>query len=132
MESGKLDEELSRMSAIVDKLAPGAMVLFNESFAATNEREGSEIAAQITQALLERGVKVCFVTHLYEFARSLHAKRMPNAIFLRAERRPDGTRTFRVTEGEPLQTSYGRDLYETVFGPARPSTSKQRATIASG
>jgi MutS domain V len=131
MESGKFDEELSRMSAIVDRLAPGAMVLFNESFAATNEREGSEIAAQITLALLERGIKICFVTHLYEFARALHAKRMRNAIFLRAERRPDGTRTFRVTGGEPLQTSYGRDLYETVFGSGRPSSSRQRTAIAS-
>lgn len=39
MASGKLDEELSRMSDIVDHLAPNAMVLLNESFAATNERE---------------------------------------------------------------------------------------------
>ena len=39
MKSGKLDEELSRMSAIVDRLTPNAMILFNESFAATNERE---------------------------------------------------------------------------------------------
>jgi DNA mismatch repair ATPase MutS len=48
MKSGKLDEELSRMSDIVDNMTPNSMVLFNESFAATNEREGSEIATQIT------------------------------------------------------------------------------------
>ena len=65
MKSGKLDEELSRMSDIVDHLTPNSMVLFNESFAATNEREGSEIARQITRALLEKHVKVFFVTHLY-------------------------------------------------------------------
>jgi DNA mismatch repair ATPase MutS len=116
MESGKLDEELSRMSSIIDKLARGAMVLFNESFAATNEREGSEIAMQITTALLEKGIKVFFVTHLYEFARKLRASDMQDAIFLRAERRDDGRRTFRIIEGEPLQTSYGRDLYNGVFG----------------
>src|SRR6266568_4822510 len=85
MESGKLDEELSRMSEIVDKLTPRSMMLFNESFAATNEREGSEIARQITNALLERGIKICFVTHLYEFAHLLHEKKMQNAAFLRAE-----------------------------------------------
>src|ERR1700685_305226 len=121
MESGKLDEELKRMSAIVDKLLPGAMVLFNESFAATNEREGSEIAAQITIALLERGVKICFVTHLYEFTQRLHAGDIRSAIFLRAERRADGTRTFRLVEGEPLQTSYGKDLYDIVFATDRPA-----------
>jgi MutS domain V len=119
MESGKLDEELKRMSAIVDHVTPGAMILFNESFAATNEREGSEIARQITSALLERGVKVCFVTHLYEFARTFHAGNFNAALFLRADRRPDGTRTFRVVEGKPLQTSYGEDLYMAIFGRAR-------------
>ncbi len=40
MKSGKLDEELSRMSDIADNLKPDSLVLFNESFAATNEREG--------------------------------------------------------------------------------------------
>jgi DNA mismatch repair ATPase MutS len=46
MESGKLDEDLSRTSDIIGRLTPNAMVLFNESFAATNERKGSEIACQ--------------------------------------------------------------------------------------
>jgi DNA mismatch repair ATPase MutS len=116
MVSGKLDEELSRMSGIVDALSPRSMVLFNESFSATNEREGSEIVAQIANALLESGVKVSFVTHLYEFARRLHERKMPNAVFLRAERLPDGTRTYRLIEAEPLQTSYGKDVHEAEFG----------------
>jgi DNA mismatch repair ATPase MutS len=90
-------------------------VLFNESFAATNEREGSEISRQIVCALLERRIKVIFVTHLYEFSRGLYENNMKNALFLRAERKPDGERTFRVIEGEPLQTSYGEDLYNRIF-----------------
>jgi DNA mismatch repair ATPase MutS len=116
MKSGKLDEELSRMSAIVDDLTPNAMVLFNESFAATNEREGSEIARQIVRALLEKRVKMFFVTHFYDLANSFWVKAMGNAIFLRAERQPDGARTFKLIVGEPLQTSYGEDLYKRIFG----------------
>jgi DNA mismatch repair ATPase MutS len=128
MESGKLDEELSRMSELVDRLTPHGLVLFNESFAATNEREGSQIAAHITTALLDRGIKVCFVTHLYQFANYLHGKRTPKALFLRADRRLDGKRTFRVVAGEPLQTSYGKDLYDRVFGAgATGPTSTPRA-----
>jgi DNA mismatch repair ATPase MutS len=119
MESGKLDEELSRMSEILERLRPGSMILFNESFAATNEREGSEIARQITTALLEKDVKVCHVTHLYQFAHDLNRRKMPAALFLRAERRADGTRTFKIIEGDPLQTSYGEDLYDQVFGRDR-------------
>ena len=115
MKSGKLDEELSRMSTIVDSVKSNALVLFNESFAATNEREGSEIARQIVSALLEKRLKVFFVTHLYEFAHGFCDKNGRNAIFLRAERQADGRRTFKLSEGEPLQTSYGEDLYNRIF-----------------
>ena len=115
MESGKFDEELSRMSAIIGAISSDALILFNESFAATNEREGSEIARQIVSALLEQRIKVFFVTHLYEFAHSFYDKKMENAIFLRAERQQDGSRTFKLSQGEPLPTSYGQDLYQKVF-----------------
>jgi DNA mismatch repair ATPase MutS len=115
MNSGKLDEELSRMSAIVDALTPHAMVLFNESFAATNEREGSEIAHQIIRALVEQRIKVFFVTHLYAFAHRFYDQKLENVMFLLAERHNDGGRTFKVVEGEPLQTSYGEDLYTQIF-----------------
>lgn len=50
MRSGKLDEELARLSSIADAVTPDSLVLFNESFAATNEREGSEIARQVVWA----------------------------------------------------------------------------------
>ncbi|MBN2256277.1 MAG: hypothetical protein JW704_00350 [Anaerolineaceae bacterium] len=115
MKSGKLDEELGRMSDIVNKISPNALMLFNESFAATNEREGSEIARQITSALIEKQIKVFFVTHLYEFARIFHDQKLHDTIFLRAERKSSGKRTFKVVEGEPLQTSFGEDVYQTVF-----------------
>jgi DNA mismatch repair ATPase MutS len=115
MQSGKLDEELSRMSEIVDNLRSDSLLLCNESFAATNEREGSEIARQIVTALLEKQIKIFFVTHLYELAHGLYKKKIENALFLRAERQPDGERTFKLIQSEPLQTSYGEDLYHRIF-----------------
>lgn len=115
MMSGKLDEELGRMNVIVDHLTSNSMLLLNESLAATNEREGSEIAGQIIRAFLESRIKVFFVTHLYEFAHGFYDKRVDNAIFLRAERQADGERTFKMVEGEPLPTSYGKDLYSRIF-----------------
>lgn len=118
MTSGKLDEELDRLSAIADVIRPGAMLLLNESFASTNELEGAEIARQIVAALGERGVRICFVTHLYAFAHGLFEQAGPHTLFLRAERQADGTRTFRLVEGEPLETSYGADLYREVFESA--------------
>jgi DNA mismatch repair ATPase MutS len=126
MKSGKLDEELSRMRAIVTAIVPHSLVLLNESFASTNEREGSEIARQIVRALLEMQIKVFYVTHMFDLAYSLHQTQMDSALFLRAERLPDGQRTFRLTEGEPLPTSYGVDLYRRIFstGQAAPEVSR--------
>ncbi len=118
MRSGKLDEELSRMSSIVDNLTLNSMVLLNESFASTNEREGSEIARQIVRALLEIGIKVFYVTHMFYLAQSFYQARMDGVLFLRAERLADGQRTFRLVEAEPLPTSYGEDLYRRIFGAA--------------
>ena len=128
MQSGKLDEELNRMSQIADHLTVNSVVLFNEAFAATNEREGSEIAKQIVSALLEKGVKVVFVSHMYPFARGFYESRTNATLFLRAERKTDGTRTYKLVAGEPLETSYGIDLYNSIFegsldrGKNAPST----------
>jgi hypothetical protein len=115
MKSGKFDEELARMSDITDHITPGSLLLFNESFAATNEREGSEIARQVVTALLEKGLKVFFVTHLFEFAHNFYEDRLENTVFLRAEREADTRRTFKLIEAAPLPTSYGFDLYKKIF-----------------
>lgn len=114
MKSGKLDEELERMSSIVDNLTPNSLLLYNESFASTNEREGSEIAKQIVDALLEQQTKIFFVTHLFVFAEHYFKDEDKATIFLRAERKSDSSRTYKLVIGEPLKTSYGKDLYYAI------------------
>ncbi len=119
MISGKLDEELRRMSAITDAIAPGSVLLCNESFAATNEREGSQLARNVILAMLDCDVRVLLVTHFYDLASGFYADQREDAVFLRADREPDGSRTFRLTEGAPLLTSHARDIYDLVFGDPR-------------
>ncbi|HUC19860.1 MAG TPA: DNA mismatch repair protein MutS [Acetobacteraceae bacterium] len=116
MTSGKFDEELDRMSRIADRIRPEGTILFNESFAATNEREGSEIARQIVHALVESRIRVAFVTHMYDFAHGFEEENRGNVLFLRAERSESGERTFRMIEVLPLDTSYGEDLFRKTFG----------------
>lgn len=130
MNSGKLDEELSRMSGIADEVTPHSLVLFNESFAATNEREGSEIARQVIRALRESAIKVVFVTHMFDLARSLYLEGDDDALFVRAERQVNGARTFRMTEGQPLPTSYGQDIYKKIFGVGPPPATVPTAATA--
>jgi hypothetical protein len=66
--------------------------------------------------MADAGVKVVFVTHMFELAHNLYTEELSTVLFLRAERLPDGQRTFKLVEGEPLPTSYGEDSYWRVFG----------------
>lgn len=116
MKSGKLDEELERMSRIADHIKKGALMLFNESFSSTNEREGSEISRQIVSALKDHGIEVFYVTHLFEFANGYFGQHLSDVTFLRAERLKNGTRTFRIMPGKPLESGFGEDLYQKIFG----------------
>jgi hypothetical protein len=125
MESGKLDEELSRMSEIADNITPNCVLLCNESFASTNEREGSQIAREVVTALLDEHIKVVFVTHMFDLANGLHDQALDVALFLRAERGFDGARPFKVSEGKPLPTSYGEDSYRKIFGTSTGTTARR-------
>ncbi len=113
MESGRLDEELERMRRITDTIRPGDLLLMNESFTSTGEREGSEIARQVTQALLDCGVEIAAVTHLHSYSSAFLGRE--DVLFLRAQRLEGGGRTYRILPGEPMETAYGEDIYNEVF-----------------
>ncbi len=122
MNSGRLDEELKRMNDIIEHIGEGSLIMLNESFATTTEREGAVIAYDIIRALKEAGVRILTVTHLLSFAERVYneTKDDPDSgvAFLSAERRQDGTRTFHMIPGEPTFTSFGLDLFEKIVGGA--------------
>ena len=115
MNSGRLDEEMKRVNRIVDMVTDRSLILFNESFSSTTEKEGSQIAEHIIQAMYDSGVSVFMVTHLFAFASQMYAKNLQGARFLSAERKEDGTRTFKMIDHEPTETSYGLDLYAEII-----------------
>lgn len=119
MNSGRLDEELGRMSQIIDHLGTASMLLLNESFATTTEKEGSVIAYDIIKALNEAGVKILTVTHLLSFAQKVYGEtqqakeenRASDVEFFCAQRMENGKRTFKMIQHAPELTSFGLDLY---------------------
>lgn len=115
MSVGKFDEELSRMAGIARHLRTNGLLLCNESFAATNELEATQIADGILRALIHTGISVVFVTHLYELAHRYHEQHGDLTLFLRAGRDVDGHRPYLLVEAPPEPTSYGTDLYRRVF-----------------
>ncbi|MCR5586430.1 MAG: hypothetical protein K6F77_02760 [Lachnospiraceae bacterium] len=113
MKSGKLDEELARLNEIINVVEEDACIMFNESFASTNEREGTDIGWQVLNALEESNIRIFLVTHFYELAEKFRED--GRATFLRAERREDGVRTFKIIPGYASKTGFGMDLYNQIF-----------------
>lgn len=111
---GRLDEELTRLAALVEATTPGTLVLLNESLSTTNEREGAAIARGVVDALVDAGVEVWYVTHNHHLASGLADAEPARAHFLRAER-GDGERPFRLVVAPPLPTSHGMDLYRRII-----------------
>lgn len=130
MTAGKFDEELQRMSRIAGHVRPDSLLLFNESFAATNEREAAEIATDILRALNHVGIAVVFVTHLYELAHRFQQEHARSTLFLRAERSEDGSRSYRLREAAPQPTSFGQDLYENTFAAPQTTSAPAAASTA--
>ena len=114
LESGKLDDELKRMDEIVKRVKPHTLILQNESFASTNEQEGSEIATQILKAFKENNIEVFYVTHMYTLAKAFLEKQGVNYLVVEVDNK--GMRTFKLKPGKPLSTSFGKDLFYKVFG----------------
>ena len=117
MNSGRLDEELGRMNQIIEHLGEDSLVLLNESFATTTEKEGSLIAYDIIKALTEAGVKVLTVTHLLSFAQRMYDESGDGqgVEFFSAQRLENGKRTFKMIQHAPELTSFGLDLYEKII-----------------
>ena len=113
---GRLDEELSRLSGVVDEISPDSILLMNESFSSTNELEGSAVAEEVLGALSEAGVRCFLVTHIHQLAADLGASAQKGDRFLIAERSADACRTYRILVGEPQATSFAYDLYRKIGG----------------
>jgi hypothetical protein len=120
---GRLDEELSRLSSIVDEIASESILLMNESFSSTNEQEGSTVAEEVISAFTDTHLRCFVVTHMYQLASSLHALTLNSDCFLVAERKEDASRTYRICPGIPQPTSFSSDLYRQIGGFSTAPTS---------
>ncbi len=79
---------------------------------------------------MQRGISVLFVTHQFLFAPTYVVSQREDVLVVRVERRADGTRTFRLIEAGPLETSYGEDL-SARFSKARTRCRERSSRSAS-
>lgn len=107
---GLLELELEHLQLIVKDIRKGSLLLMNESFATTTEKEGSQIAEGVMEAFRESGILTIFVTHLFTYADALYKRALKDVIFYAAGRNENGERTYQISEGRPAAYGNGVDI----------------------
>ncbi len=115
MDLGRLGEECVRFKEIFSQCTGRSLLLLNETFSTTSFEEGYYIARDSVKALLTKGVRTVFNTHMHklgEDAEELSRESSGAGAASLVMRTEEGRRSFRVTLAKPEGSSYARDIAE--------------------
>ncbi len=116
MDLGRLGEECQRFREMYSASTGNSLLLLNETFSTTSFEEGYYIAVDAVRALLDRGCRVIYNTHMHKLAYDLDSavnqpERTGKAVSLVAET-TGGKNSFRVRVAPPEGKSFARDIAE--------------------
>ena len=116
LDLGRLGEECRRFRELFVCCTPDSLLLLNETFSTTSFEEGYFIASDAVRAILGRGTRTIYNTHMHKLARDLDTvinseETAGKAVSLVAETK-EGKYSFRVTVGPPEGQSFARDIAE--------------------
>lgn len=112
---GRLGEECVRFRQIYAESSSESLMLLNESFSTTSFEEGYYIAVDAVKAILKKGVRTIFNTHMHKLAADIgemnafsENARASSLVVVSKE----GKRSFKVEVASPEGMSYARDIAE--------------------
>jgi DNA mismatch repair ATPase MutS len=116
LDLGRLGEECRRFRELFICCTPDSLLLLNETFSTTSFEEGYFIAADAVRAVLERGTRTIYNTHMHKLAQDLDTVinrdgMEGKAVSLVAET-TGGKHSFRVVVAPPEGQSFARDIAE--------------------
>ena len=116
LDLGRLGEECRRFRELFVSCTPESLLLLNETFSTTSFEEGYFIAADAVRAILRRGTRTIYNTHMHKLAQDLdsgiNTDEVPGkAVSLVAETK-EGKHSFRVKVAPPEGRSFARDIAE--------------------
>ena len=115
LDLGRLGEECKRFRELYAACGARSLMLLNETFSTTSFEEGYRIALDACRALLKKGVRTVYNTHMHKLAACLDQVNgdggEAKALSLVAVSE-GGRRSFRVKPGPPEGTSMARDIAE--------------------
>nr|AEW47919.1 DNA mismatch repair protein [uncultured microorganism] len=114
LDLGRLGEECRRFRDLFEKSSGRSLLLLNETFSTTSFEEGYFIAVDAVKAILSRGTRTIYNTHMHKLAKELdteinEAGRTGRAVSLVAETR-EGKNSFRVRIAPPEGKSFAREI----------------------
>ena len=116
MDLGRLGEECRRFRDLYARLTPRSLLLLNETFSTTSFEEGYEIATDALKAILRRGARTIYNTHMHKLARELDTQindpeATGQALSLVMETR-EGQPSFHARLAPPEGKSFARGIAE--------------------
>ena len=116
LDLGRLGEECQRFRELYAQSTERSLLLLNETFSTTSFEEGYYIAVDAVRAILRRGARTIYNTHMHNLAQNLDSAintedSAAKAVSLTAETR-EGRSTFRIRIGPPEGKSYARGIAE--------------------
>ena len=115
MDLGRLGEECVRFRELFSQATGRSLLLLNETFSTTSFEEGYYIARDAVKALLTKGVRTIYNTHMHKLGEDAKALTREStgagaaSLIMRTE---DGKRSFKVALAKPEGSSYARDIAE--------------------
>ena len=112
---GRLGEECVRFKEIFSRATSKSLLLLNETFSTTSFEEGFYIARDSVKALLTKGARTIYNTHMHKLGEDVDELTCESSgagassLVMRTEA---GKRSFKVTLAPPEGSSYARDIAE--------------------
>lgn len=115
LDLGRLGEECKRFKEIFDDATGKSLMLLNETFSTTSFEEGYYIAKDSVRAILDKGIRTIFNTHMHKLAFDIGEMNDENAdgkaysLIIHS----DGSRrSYKIELAPPAGKSYASDIAE--------------------
>ena len=117
LDYGRLGEECNRFRELFNRCTKDSLLLLNETFSTTSFEEGFFIAGDAVRALLKKGTRCIFNTHMHKLAADIGilngdsaaegAEMKASSLVVLAD---GGERSFKIKVAPPQGMSYAQDI----------------------
>ena len=112
MDLGRLGEECIRFKEIFNEITDDSLILMNETFSTTSFEEGYYIACDSIKALLTKGARTIYNTHMHQLGIdaedfSKEFKKKASSLIVKSD---GGKRSFKLAIAPPEGSSYAADI----------------------